>query len=414
MANSLLTISMITREAVRLWKNTNAFIQNINRQYDDSYAVEGAKIGASLKIRLPNDYVVRIGPALSVQDTAEQSTTLTLATQAGVDVSFTTVDQTLSLDDYSERVLAPMINNLAGSVAANVMAGADAGGVCNFAANQNVTTLASLAPNSGTVLTAGAILDENSGVTYDRNIVLAPRTMAKAVQSLTGLLNPKDDISKQYRSARVYDALNFDWFQDQTVINHVTGSFTAGTVSGASQTGTTLVTSAITGTLNAGDIITIALVNGVNRITKCTTGTLRQFVVTANVASGATSIPIYPAIIPGSATYVPSTGAGAVQYQTVTVSPANSATILLVNAAGETYRKNIAYTPDAITMVTADLYRPTRGVVDSAREVYDNVSMRMIADYVIGTDQMVTRLDVLYGYLYVRPEWCCVVADSVP
>src|ERR1700678_193465 len=104
MANSLLTINMITREAVRLWKNTNAFLQNIDTQYDDSFAQTGAKVGTALRIRLPNDYTVRTGPAASVQDTAEQSTTLVLATQKGVDVSFSSVDRTMSLDDYSERV----------------------------------------------------------------------------------------------------------------------------------------------------------------------------------------------------------------------------------------------------------------------------------------------------------------------
>src|ERR1700753_295130 len=117
MSNSLLTINMITREAVRLWKNSNAFLQNIDMQYDDSFARTGAKIGTSLRIRLPNDYTVRTGPALQAQDTAEVSTTLVLATQQGVDVSFSSVDMTMSLDDYSERILAPMVNNLAGAVA---------------------------------------------------------------------------------------------------------------------------------------------------------------------------------------------------------------------------------------------------------------------------------------------------------
>jgi hypothetical protein len=121
--NALLTINMITREAVRLWKNSNAFIQNINMQYDDSFARTGAKIGTSLRIRLPNDYTVRTGPALQAQDTAEVNTTLVLATQKGVDVSFNSVDMTMSLDDYSERVLAPMINNLTGAVAADIMSG---------------------------------------------------------------------------------------------------------------------------------------------------------------------------------------------------------------------------------------------------------------------------------------------------
>src|ERR1700687_6209048 len=98
MTNSLLTISMITREAVRLWKNSNAFIQNVDMQYDESFAVGGAKIGDSLRIRLPNDFTVATGPGLQVQDTAEQSTALVLATQKHVDVSYSTLQRTMQLD----------------------------------------------------------------------------------------------------------------------------------------------------------------------------------------------------------------------------------------------------------------------------------------------------------------------------
>jgi hypothetical protein len=86
LANTLLTISQITREAVRLWKNSNAFIQNIDTQYDSSYAQSGAKIGSNLRIRLPSDFVVVDGPGLSVQDTQEQSVTLVLASQKHIDV----------------------------------------------------------------------------------------------------------------------------------------------------------------------------------------------------------------------------------------------------------------------------------------------------------------------------------------
>lgn len=404
MANTLLTINMITREAVRLWKNSNAFIQNINMQYDDSFARTGAKIGTSLRIRLPNDYTVRTGPALQAQDTAEVNTTLVLATQKGVDVSFNSVDMTMSLDDYSERILAPMVNNLAGAVAADIMSGVE-GGICNYVANTDGSGNL-LSPTSGTFLDAGAILDNNSAQVSDRKAVLSPRTMARTVQSLTGLFNPVSDISKQYKSARVYDALNYLWFQDQTVINHAAGTYNgAATVSGAGQTGTSVTTTAISGTLVAGDIITLASVNAVNRITKTTTGELRQFVVTANVASGATSIPIYPAIIPP-------VGVNAVQYQTVTASPASGAAVLLVNPASTTYRKNFVFAPDAVTMATADLYMPD-GVAEAAREQFDGISMRMIRQYLISTDQEPCRLDVLYGYLFVRPEWGCVVADPI-
>src|ERR1700728_3467692 len=139
MANTILTINMITREAVRLWKNSNEFIQHIDQQYDNQFAKTGAKIGTTCRIRLPNDFTVRTGPAAQIQDTSEQSTTLTLATQQGVDVSYSSVDRTMSLDDFSRRVLAPMVNNLAGTVAANIMTVVEGGsgqpGFSNLTAN---------------------------------------------------------------------------------------------------------------------------------------------------------------------------------------------------------------------------------------------------------------------------------------
>lgn len=407
MPNTLLTINMITREAVRLWKNSNAFLQNVDMQYDDNFAVSGAKIGSTLRIRLPNDYTVTTGPALSVQDTAEQSTTLVLATQKHVDQSFSTADRTLSLDDYSRRVLAPMVNNLAGAVAADLISGAE-GGICNFVANQDVNNNV-LSPIASTYLNAGASLDLNSGPIANRKIVNSPRTEARVVASLSGLLNPNSEISSQYITGRMYDALGFIWMKDQTAIVHTNGTLAQGsaTVSGAGQTGLNLGVGALAGNLNVGDIITIAGVNKVNRITKQSTGELEQFAVTANVPAGATSIPIYPAI-------VPAVGGQPVQYQTVDVSPANGAAVNPTNglAASTRYRKNFAYAPEAVTLATADLEMP-RGVHEAAREEFDGVSMRMVTDYFIGTDQLITRLDVLYGYLWIRPEWAVVVADQI-
>lgn len=407
MANSLLTINMITREAIRLWKNSNAFIQNVDMQYDESFAVSGAKIGSSLRIRLPNDFTVTTGPALSVQDTAEQSTTLVLATQKHVDVAYSTADRTLSLDDYSRRVLAPMVNYLTGAVAVDIMSGAE-GGICNFVANQDVSNNI-LSPIASTYLNSGASLDLNSAPISNRKIVNSPRTEARVIATLSGLFNPQSEISRQYTTGRMYDALGFIWMKDQTTISHTNGALAQGsaTVNGAGQTGLNLTVNALANGLNVGDIITIAGVNAVNRITKQSTGELRQFAVTANVAAGATTIPIYPAI-------VPPVGGQAVQYQTVTASPANAAAVNPTNglAASTAYRKNFAYAPEAVTMATADLEMP-RNVHEVARESFDGVAMRMVTDYFIGTDQLITRLDVLYGFLWIRPEWACVVADII-
>src|SRR5258707_12828331 len=199
MPNALLTINMITREAVRLWKNSNAFLQNVDMQYDESFAVSGAKIGSTLRIRLPNDFTVVTGPGLSVQDTSEQSTTLVLATQKHVDVAYSTADRTMKLDDYSRRILAPMVNNLAGAVATDIMSGSE-GGISNFVANQDGANVI-LNPIASTYLNAGASLDLMSAPIANRKVVNGPRTEARVVETLSGLLNPATEISLQYVTA---------------------------------------------------------------------------------------------------------------------------------------------------------------------------------------------------------------------
>lgn len=399
MDNSLLTIDMITNEAVRLFTQTNAFLRGVSRQYDDQFARTGAKIGNTLRIRLPNDYVVNTGPAITPQGTTEQNTSLTVATQKNVPVSFGTAEKTMSLDDFSERILAPAVNRLAAAVAGDLM------NLANSSANLSFKSSGGniVSPDAGTWLDAGASLDFNLAPRMDRQIILDPRTQARTVASLAGLFNPQQKIAGQYETGMITkDTLGFDWYYDQTTLIHTVGSFSAGTVNGANQTGNTLTVNAITGTLNKGDIITLAGVNAINRLTGQDQGALRQFVVTANVASGATSIPIYPAIVPAPAAY-----------NTVTASPANDATISLVAPAGSQYRQNLAFYPEAFTMATADLEMPTAGVVQAARAEFDGISLRMIEAYDVLSDSLITRLDILYGFAAIRPEWSVCVADAV-
>ena len=409
MANSLLTISMITREAIELFVNSNAFIKNLDRQYDDEFGKKGAKIGSQLRIRLPNDYTTRTGPAVSIQDTAEQQTVLTLATQDGVDVSFSTADLLLSLDDFSERIMLPMMNNLAGAVASTIMSNS-ANTIPNISLNVDAGN-AILTPVSGTYLDAQATLAIQSTPPSSQKIINSPRTQARVVQTLTGLLNPSTAISDQYYSGEMYRALGATWFSDQTVLNFTAGTYNNGaTVTGGSVSanGTSFTSGAITGTVAVGDIITLANVNAVNRVTKQSTGELRQFVVTVAMAANATTWNVYPAIV---ATSNGLAGGPIQQYQTVDSLPINGAAILFVTNASAVYRKNFRYAPQAVTMATGDLPLPANKV--TARHKYDNVSMRAITDYMIGTDQEITRLDVLFGSLVIRPEWMCIVPDKI-
>ena len=402
---TLLTASAITREAIRLWKNSNSFLKVIPHQYDDQFAKSGAKIGTTLRVRLPNDYVVVTGATATAQDTVEQSTTLTVATQKHIAVEFSSLDRTMSLDDFSDRVLAPMLNNLAGDVALTVMSGIESG-ASNFVSL--LSSGAIISPTAETWLLGGAKLDENSVPRGSgRYAVMDPLTQARTVSTLSGLFNSQGAVGKQYETGEMMHALGFDWLMDQTVLKHSTDDYGGTmTVNGASQTGLAItVNTGMTGGIAKGDIITFAGVYAVNRITKESTGALRQFVVTAAVAANATSIPIYPALIPLSS-------GDKVAFQTVVASPANGAAYAVVSATAEIYRKNFVFHKDAVTMVTADLVLPG-GVHEVAREQFDGVSMRFLSQYDSGTDKFMSRLDVLFGHLWIRPEWVCIVADKI-
>jgi P22 coat protein - gene protein 5 len=419
MANSIITPSMVTRYAIKMFLNTNYFIQNISRQFESQFGIEGARIGAQLRIRIPNQYTVTDGPALAVQDTNEQQFLLTVATQRHVDVAFTSAETTLDVDDYMERVVLPRVNHLAANVSLQVftiVATTVRNAVANVDANNNI-----LAVTDTPFALARAILEENSSPQFGeqgmRKVALQPRSDARVQLALRGLLNPVDTISRQFNSGMMYEGLQFRWFEDQAVPSHTTGTATTATVSGANQTGNTLTISALSGTLNAGDVVTIAGVNGVNRANYGTLGTLAQFVLTAPAANGATSLSIYPAIIPplnstpyASLPYTPQ------QYQTVTASPANNATITPFANASVTYRENLAYSPDAIVLVVAPLWIPPneKGVIAAARHSFDDLSMRSLVCYEPSTDQPIDRLDILFGAGVPRPEWIVQVCDVTP
>lgn len=414
MPNTYLTIDMITKEAVRLFKNSNLFIKNIDTQYDSQFAIDGAKIGDTLRIRLPSDFIVTEGPAMQLQSNTQQYTTLTVSTQLNVATPYTTAERTMSIDNYSELVMAPMMNNLAGKVALNVMLGSE-GGVCNFVSNVDGAGNI-ISPTSEQFLDANAVLDDNSANQMDRRVVNSPKTDARTTTALQGLLNPTPEISAQFRSGMMKSGLGYDrWFRDQTVITHTSGAYAnTSTVNGGNQTtgtsGGNILVTALAADLRKGDIITFEDVNAVNRVTKQSLGTLRQFVVTADCPTGTTLIPIYPGLIP-SATGV--AGGPDQQYQTVDASPLNGAAMTMVTKSSEVYRKSIAYTQKAVTMATADLVLPKRAVEEGARASYDGISLRIITDYLPQSDQLATRVDVLFGKRYIRPEWLCVVADRV-
>jgi hypothetical protein len=399
MSQQILTISMITREAMRVLENNLTFTKGVNRNYDDQFGREGAKIGSTLNIRQPARYVGRTGPAINIEAQTEQYVQLTLGTQFGVDVQFTSADLELSMDDFSDRFLVPAIAAVSNKIDYDGLA--QAINVYNAVGTPGTTPSTLL-----TFLTASKYM-KFLGAPQDnlRAIVLDPNAEAAIVNNLTTLYNPTEEISDQYISGTMGRAIGFKWSADQNVNTIVLGSQggTPVTKSGVSQTGSSLITTgwsnSITGVLNAGDIFTIAGVHSVNPQTRKSTGLLQQFVVTATAnsnGSGTATLTISPSIVTSG------------QFQTVDVAAASASTITVLGSASTTEVMSLAYHRDAFILGSADLPLP-KGVDMAARvsSKKTGLSIRMVRAYDIVNDMFPTRLDVLYGWLTAYPQLAC-------
>ena len=414
MSNNLLTISMITNEALMVLENELTFSSEVDRNYDDQFAVSGAKIGNTLNVRRPGRFIGTTGPALAVEDFNETSVPVTLSTQFHVDTQFTTSDLTLSLDMFSDRVLKPAVAAVANKI--------DFDGL-TMAKNStaNIVGTAGTPPTSLlTYLTAGAYLDAE-GAPRDgrRSCIVEPFTGATIVDSLKGLFVPSDVIGKQYQKGMMgRDSAGMNWKMDQNVVNQTFGSYATATLSCATTTATgflstgwaqtsTIALTAATATagLKQGDVIQIAGIYAVNPQNRSAygSGKLRNFVVTADVTvatSGTTSVTVSPAVITGG------------QFQNVVVtSTSASAVVTPFNNTGTTSPQNLVMHKNAFTLATADLELPD-GVVFAGRasDKELGLSLRVIRQYTINNDSIPTRVDVLYGWAPLYPELACRVA----
>lgn len=394
MANSILTPQEITREAQRVLHQKALFIGSINRQYDDKFAKSGAKIGSNIDVRMPNEYVVRTGATMVPQDTQENKVPLTVNTQKGVDLQFTAVDLTLSLDDFSSRIIEPAVAVLAAALEADALSMAlDVYNVVN-----NIGSTMTMRQ----MLLGKKLLTDSLAPSGTRRLMMNTQDTVDAVDSLKGLFQDSTQVAKQYREGELGVTAGFGKIMENTILGGtLTGTAAAATgytVNGAGQTGSALVVATGANTFKRGDVITL----GINRVhpeTKVDTGTLQQFVVTADYAGGAGSLAISPAIVV--------TGGR----QNVVASPANGAAVAKIGGASAVYRPSLAYHEDAFTFATADLVMPD-GVDWKARETFDGISMRMIRQYNINNDTFPCRLDVLYGYKTLRAQLAARILNN--
>jgi hypothetical protein len=398
MANTILTPQMITREALRVLHQKLNFVGNINRQYDDSFAKTGAKIGDTLKLRLPIQYTVRSGKTLATQDTVENQVPLTVGTQKGVDVNFSSAELTLSLDDFSQRILEPAMSVLAANIEADAMSML----LDVYNAVNNVGNAITLKQ----ILNGRKMLNDNlAPMDNNRTALLNTQDNVDLVDALKGLFQDSSEVSRQYREGKMGRSAGFDFYENTLIPTQQTG--TAATTTGYTVNGavtangsSSVVVASGTTTFKKGDIITFAGCNRVHPETKADTGTAQQFVVTADYAGGAGTMQIAPAIYTS----------GGMQNVTSGGIP-NGAAISKVGAANTVYKPSLVFHQDAFAFATADLVLP-KGVDFAAREVFDGISIRIVRAYDINNDNLPCRIDVLYGYKTIRPQLACRILSN--
>ncbi len=404
MANTLrATVQLTTFAALDILENTLNATRRINREYSSDFRYKDAKVGATINIRKPARYLGRLGQAVNIENITETVVPLTLSFQRGVDTEVSSQELALDIENYAERIVAPKIARLANLIDQDV---------CSLALglNNHVGT-------PGTVpTTVDQFLGSNSAkVKLDnfaapmdgkRYVIVNPATEGGVLSAAKTFFQASDEIASQYRQGSMGRMGGFSWDMDQNVYVHTVGTLGGTpTVNGAGQSGSSIITQAWTSTtLNAGDIVSFAGVFAVNPQNYQSTGQLMQFVVTATTtdAAGAMTIPISPAIVgPGSA------------FQNVDALPANAAAVFVfdtaaasfANITGKVTPQNLVVHKDFGTLAMVDL--PLVDGTDKcyrARSEKAGIAIRVIRDYIPGTDQLLERLDVLYGVTVLRQE----------
>ena len=402
MANSILTPSVIAKEALMQFKNGMGFSANVDKSYSKDFGKKGAKIGTSEKIRKPNRFTVTNGATYSAQDVTEDYATLTIDTQKHVGFDFLSSDLTLSIDEFASRYIKPGALALVNQVDVDGLAVA-AKNVANAVGTAGTTPSALL-----TYLQGKQKIMESAGPQDDMySYLVNPAASTSIVDALKSLFQSGDEISKQYKRGVMGQAAGGEWLISQSIYSATSGQrggtplMNGATLTGASSIVTDGFTASAANRVKAGDVFTIAAVYKVNPITKQSTGVLQQFVATADAASdgsGNCTISISPSIY--------SSGS----LQNVDALPADNAALTFLPAASTVTAHNLLMHEQAFGLAFVPLEKP-EGVHFSAVETdpETGISIRIVRDFDFSNDKFRCRMDVAYGWAALRPEWACKI-----
>lgn len=395
MANTLLTGDIIADRMLAHLSDQVTVLDKVNTQYDPYFRGKGAKVGDSVRVKVPEPATIRRGRIADLAPITDQTISVGLDEQIGVDLGATSAELALDIDDFDRDYISPKIPDLVAAIE-----------------NAMLAKVLPLVPESvgdygalddmSTVLAAGKRLDYNLAPMSGRHMLVNPDGQAQAVPAFSTLFNNQATIGKQYTAGQMgSNTLGFDWFSSTNLPTLTRGTANgAYTTNAAGQTGSTLAVITGAGLVQPGDVFTIAGVYDVHPQTKQSLGFLKEFTVTAVTGTGAGNWSITPAIV--------ATGSR----QNVSNAPGATQPIVVKGSSGIVYGQNVAFTKDAFYFVTADLPVP-KNMEAAATRRWKNVNVRFIMGYDITNDMFVSRFDVIYGSGVLRPEFAVRIPNTL-
>lgn len=398
MSNTLKVIDMVAKESQRIAHEKASFIPTVDRQYDADFKYQPGRgpNGQTLRVRKPNQYTVRTsGRVMDVQDQNEQTQTLTVATEYGVDMRFNhaelmqSVNSGAAFDDLSKNYIEPAVSGLVSKIESDFLTFATKA-TYQLAGTDNTAITTLDVPGK-----ARAKLNQQLAPKGDRSIQMDSVTMGALVNGMAAYFNPSNAVGNQYREGLIARTAMADYYENERVWSMTNGTDVACTL----DTYTVIegdadltVTSFATPTV--GMIFTIAGVYDVHPETKVAYSHLKQFTILSG--STATNILCSPAIY--------SSASGALQ--NVSALPTTTAAVTCFGTASKVYVQPLMYHKEAFQFITADL-----PLMDDAhkcvRTQKDGLSLRVWQGSDIRNGELLMRIDILFGMAALRPEWAC-------
>lgn len=396
MSNSFLTTSLVTKEILSVLRQKFTFLNRINMEYRDEFAVDGAKIGSTVNIRVPTNQKVRSGRIMDAGNMVDKTVPLSITDQNGIDLVYNSSDLALNIDDFRARYLEQPLSGLASTIESTVMSRA-LPYAANFVANSDGKL------DLADALQANKMLSDNLAPN-ERFMLTNTSGTVQVINQLKGLYNSQSELKRQYEEGLMGRAAGFDWYESSIMPAQAYGaSAIPGTydINGTVADGSSSIPiDTGTGTIVAGQHVTFAGVYAVNPLTKVSTGVLKTFVVTTNFAGGTGNIQVSPAMqLAGPE-------------QNVSALPADGADMVVLGATAQT-GVNLGFARDFVTFASVDMPLPPNKEASRARiGGPGGLSVRMIRDYDTINDQFLNRVDILWGSAVLRPEFGVVVPNN--